>query len=103
MFAFFSSGDRFSAEQAERAGLVSRVVPAADLLNEAVKTATKIASMSKPIASLVKDAVNASYETTLNQGINFERKLFYTTFATNDQKEGMGAFVEKRKATFKDN
>jgi len=97
------TGERFSAEQAERAGLVSRVVPAADLLKEALKTADKIASMSKPIASLVKDAVNGAYETTLQQGITYERRLFYSTFATNDQKEGMGAFAEKRKAQFKDN
>lgn len=97
------TGEHFSADQAERAGLVSRVVPAAELLNEAMKTASKIASMSKPIAALVKDAVNGAYETTLSQGIIFERRLFYTTFATNDQKEGMGAFAEKRKPTFKDN
>jgi enoyl-CoA hydratase len=96
------TGDQITAERAERAGLVSRVVPAAELVNEAVKTAEKIASMSKPIASLVKDAVNASYETTLSAGILFERRLFYTTFATQDQKEGMGAFVGKTKAKFTD-
>jgi len=96
------TGEHFTADQAERAGLVSRVVPAGELLNEAVKTATKIASMSKPIAALVKDAVNASYETTLQQGVIFERRLFYATFATADQKEGMKAFVEKRKPTFTD-
>jgi len=96
------TGEQFSAEVAEKAGLVSRVVPAAQLLDEAVKTASKIASMSKPIVTLVKDAVNASYETTLEQGILFERRLFYSTFATADQKEGMSAFVEKRKAQFKD-
>jgi enoyl-CoA hydratase len=79
------TGDMLTAEAAERAGLVSRVVPAAELLNEAVKTATKIASMSKPIAALVKEAVNAAYETTLTQGVLFERRLFYATFATVSQ------------------
>ncbi len=97
------SGEHFTADQAERAGLVSRVVPASALLAESLKTADKIASMSKPIASLVKDSVNAAYETTLAQGIVFERRLFYSTFATADQKEGMGAFVGKRKPEFKDN
>lgn len=97
------TGDQFSAEVAERAGLVSRVVPAAELINEAMKTADKIASMSQPIAALVKDAVNASYETSLNAGILYERRLFYSTFATNDQKEGMGAFVAKQKPNFNNN
>jgi enoyl-CoA hydratase/carnithine racemase len=96
------TGEHFSAEVAERAGLVSRVVPAGELLQEAMKTAEKIASMSKVTASLVKDAVNSAYETTLAQGITYERRLFYSTFATSDQKEGMTAFVEKRKPQFKD-
>jgi enoyl-CoA hydratase len=89
------------AAEAERSGLVSRVVPAADLLPEALKAAEKIASMSRPLAMMVKDAVNRAYETTLAEGVRFERRLFHATFATEDQKEGMAAFVEKRQPQFK--
>jgi len=79
---------------------VSRVVPADQLLEDALATATKIASFSQPIVSLTKEAVNAAYETSLQQGVLFERRLFHSTFGTKDQKEGMAAFVEKRKPNF---
>jgi enoyl-CoA hydratase len=95
------TGRMMDAEEAERAGLVSRVVPAADLLAEAVKIAERICEMSRPIAMMVKEAVNRAYETTLSEGVRFERRLFHATFATEDQKEGMAAFIEKRKAAFK--
>ena len=87
-------------EEAERAGLVSRIVPAADLLDDAIATATTIAEMSLPIAMMAKEAVNRSYESTLAEGVRFERRLFHSTFATEDQKEGMAAFVDKRQPTF---
>ncbi len=89
------------AEEAERSGLVSRVVPAAELLNEAFKAAEKICSLSRPIVMIAKESVNRAYETTLNEGIRFERRVFHSTFGTEDQKEGMSAFAEKRKAAFK--
>jgi enoyl-CoA hydratase len=95
------TGRIMDAAEAERSGLVSRVVPAADLLPEALKAAEKIASMSRPLAMMVKDAVNRAYETTLAEGVRFERRLFHATFATEDQKEGMAAFVEKRQPQFK--
>ena len=84
-----------------RSGLVSRVVPVGELVAEAVLTAEKIASMSRPIAMMVKESVNRSYETTLAEGIRFERRLFHSTFSTEDQKEGMAAFVEKRQPQFR--
>ncbi|MBU0725562.1 MAG: enoyl-CoA hydratase [Alphaproteobacteria bacterium] len=96
------TGRMMDAEEAERAGLVSRVIPAAELLDEAMKTAERIASMSKPIAMMTKEAVNRAYETSLSEGVRVERRLFHSTFATADQKEGMAAFVEKRKPAFKD-
>lgn len=96
------TGQHYSAEEAEKAGLVARVVPADKLVAEATKTAEKIASFSKPIVAMCKEAVNASYETTLAQGVLFERRLFHSTFATADQKEGMGAFAEKRQPKFTD-
>ena len=94
------TGRTMGVEEAERSGLVSRVVPLADLLDEALKTAATIAGYSSPIVSMAKEAVNRSYETTLAEGIRFERRLFHSTFATADQKEGMAAFVEKRAAGF---
>jgi enoyl-CoA hydratase len=89
------------AEEAERCGLVSRVVPAAKLLEEAMAVAEKIASYSLPVAMLAKEAVNRAYETTLAEGVRFERRMFHATFALDDQKEGMAAFVEKRKPKFR--
>jgi enoyl-CoA hydratase len=94
------TGRLMDAEEAERSGLVSRVVPAAELMNEALKTAEAVASMSLPIAMMTKESVNRAYETTLAEGIRFERRVFHAMFATADQKEGMGAFVEKRPAKF---
>ncbi len=94
------TGRMMDAQEAERAGLVSRIVPVDDLREEAIKTAEKIADMSLPIAMLVKDSVNAAYETTMTVGVHFERRLFHSTFATEDQKEGMSAFVEKRQPAF---
>jgi enoyl-CoA hydratase len=92
---------RMKAEEAERSGLVSRVVPLADLLPEALKIGETIASMSRPVNMLVKEAVNRSYETSLAEGLRFERRMFHAVFATADQKEGMAAFAEKRKPEFK--
>jgi enoyl-CoA hydratase len=94
------TGRTMDAAEAERSGLVARVVPAAELLDDALATAEKIAGMSAPIAMLAKEAVNAAFETTLAEGIRFERRLFHSTFATADQKEGMAAFVEKRAPNF---
>jgi enoyl-CoA hydratase len=89
------------AAEAERSGLVARVVPAADLLAEAMKTAEKIAALSRPIVMMAKEAVNRAFETTLAEGIKFERRVFHATFATEDQKEGMAAFADKRPANWK--
>jgi len=89
------------AAEAERAGLVSRVVPAADLIDEALKAAQKIADQSLPVVMLAKETVNRAYETTLAEGIRFERRVFHSTFAVEDRKEGMTAFIEKRKPVFK--
>jgi enoyl-CoA hydratase len=94
------TGRLMDAEEAERAGLVSRIVPLAELVDEALKTAERIASLSRPAVMMAKEAVNRAYETTLGEGIRFERRLFHTTFATADQKEGMAAFVEKRSPAF---
>jgi len=95
------TGRMMDAAEAERCGLVSRVVPAADLLEEALKAAGKIADFSLPAVIMAKEAVNRSYETTLAEGLRFERRLFHSMFALDDQKEGMAAFVEKRKPDFK--
>ncbi len=94
------TGRTMDAAEAERSGLVSRVVPADTLLEEAIKSAEKIASQSLPIAMITKESVNRAYETTLAEGVRFERRLFHAMFATADQKEGMAAFVDKRKAVF---
>jgi enoyl-CoA hydratase len=95
------TGRMMDAEEAERAGLVARIVPAADLLAEAMKTAETIASMSLPSVMLAKEAINRAYEATLSEGILFERRAFQLSFATTDRKEGMTAFVEKRAPDFK--
>ncbi len=95
------TGRMMDADEAERSGLVSRIVPAADLMTEAMKAADTIAAMSLPAAMMTKEAVNRSYETTLAEGVKFERRVFHSMFATEDQKEGMAAFAEKRKAIFK--
>ena len=94
------TGRMMDAAEAERSGLVSRVLPADKLLEEAKTVAKKIASQSRPIAMMTKESVNASYETMLRQGVMFERRLFHSMFSTADQKEGMAAFVEKRPAKF---
>ncbi|TMJ58484.1 MAG: enoyl-CoA hydratase [Alphaproteobacteria bacterium] len=96
------TGRMMDATEAERAGLVSRVVPVAELLGEAVEVAERIANMSRPITMMVKESINRAWETTLTEGVRFERRLFHATFATEDRKEGMRAFIEKRKPTFRD-
>ena len=92
------TGRMMGAEEAERSGLVAKVVPAADLVDEAIKTAAAVASMAPLAAIATKEMVNAAFETGLAQGIVFERRLFHGLFGTQDQKEGMAAFVDKRKA-----
>jgi enoyl-CoA hydratase len=94
------TGRMMDAAEAERSGLVSRVFPTADLVNEALKIAAMIAEKSLPVAMMTKESVNRSYETTLAEGVRFERRMFHALFATADQKEGMAAFVEKRKPAF---
>jgi len=89
------------AQEAERAGLVSRVVPADKLQEEALAVAQKIASYSLPVAMMIKESINRAYETPLSEGVLFERRVFHSQFALEDQKEGMAAFIEKRKPTFK--
>jgi len=89
------------AAEAERAGLVSRVVPADKLLDEALAAAKQICEFSLPVVMAAKESVNRAYETTLNEGVLFERRVFHSLFATEDQKEGMNAFIEKRKPDFK--
>jgi enoyl-CoA hydratase len=89
------------AQEAERCGLVSRIVPVAGLIEEAVSTAQKIAELSQPIVMMAKESVNRAFESTLSEGVRFERRLFHSAFATEDQKEGMAAFVEKRKPEFR--
>jgi enoyl-CoA hydratase len=90
------TGRMMGAEEAERSGLVAKVVPAADLIDEALRTAEAIASMAPLAAIATKEMVNAAFEMPLSQGIRFERRLFHGLFGTEDQKEGMTAFVEKR-------
>jgi enoyl-CoA hydratase len=95
------TGRMMDAVEAERAGLVARVVPAASLLEEAMKAAETIAAMSLPSVLVAKEAVNRAFETTLAEGVRFERRVFHALFATEDQKEGMAAFVAKRPAKFR--
>jgi enoyl-CoA hydratase len=95
------SARMMDAAEAERAGLVSRVVPAEKLLDEALAAASAIASQSLPAVMMAKEAINRAYESPLNEGMLFERRLFHSLFATSDQKEGMSAFVEKRPAQFR--
>jgi enoyl-CoA hydratase len=90
-----------NAEEAERAGLVSRVVPDDQVVGEALAMATQIAGMSLPIVMMIKESVNRAYESPLSEGLLFERRVFHSAFATTDQKEGMAAFLEKRPAQFK--
>jgi len=94
------TGRMMDAAEAERCGLVSRVVPAGELIEEALKAAAKIADFSLPSVMMTKEAVNRAYETTLAEGLRFERRLFHSLFALDDQKEGMAAFAEKRKPNF---
>jgi enoyl-CoA hydratase len=96
------TGRQMDANEAERAGLVSRVVPAGELMPTAMKIAERIAGMSTPVVLMAKEAVNRSFETSLAEGLRFERRLFHAAFATEDQKEGMAAFAEKRQPDFKD-
>jgi enoyl-CoA hydratase len=95
------TGRMMDALEAERSGLVSRIVPVDQLVDEAMKVATTISGMSMPIVMMTKESVNRAYETTLAEGIRFERRVFQAMFATSDQKEGMAAFVAKRKPAFK--
>ena len=95
------TGRMMDAAEAERSGLVSRVVPMGELIEEALKAAAKIAEFSLPAVMMAKEAVNRSYETTLAEGLRFERRLFHSMFALEDQKEGMAAFAEKRSANFR--
>ncbi len=95
------TGRMMDAQEAERSGLVSRIVPNDQLIDEALKTAAIIADMSRPSVIVAKEAINRAYETTLSEGVRFERRTFHALFAFDDQKEGMSAFVEKRPAQFK--
>ncbi|MCJ8508944.1 enoyl-CoA hydratase [Rhizobium lemnae] len=95
------TGRMMDAAEAERCGLVSRVFPAADLVDEAVKVAVVVAGMSQPVAAMAKEAVNRAFETTLAEGLLVERRLFHSTFALEDRSEGMAAFVARRPAEFK--
>ncbi len=95
------TGRMMDAEEAERSGLVSRIVPLAELLEEAVRVAQQIAELSRPVVMMAKESVNRSYETSLAEGILFERRAFHSAFATDDPKEGMAAFIAKRKPVFK--
>ena len=95
------TGRMMSADEAERSGLVARLVEADQLMDEAMEAANTISSMSRPAVMINKESVNRAFETTLAEGIRFERRLFHSTFAIEDQKEGMAAFAEKRKADWK--
>jgi enoyl-CoA hydratase len=95
------TGRMMDADEAERSGLVARVVPAAELLDVAIKAAQKIASLPLPAVMMAKETVDRAFESTLSEGLRFERRVFHSLFATEDQKEGMAAFAEKRKPVFK--
>ncbi|RMF16875.1 MAG: enoyl-CoA hydratase [Alphaproteobacteria bacterium] len=95
------TGRQISADEALAAGLVSRVVPVDDLMDEALKIADRVASLSRPAVMMAKEAVNRAFETTLAEGLRFERRMFHSLFAFEDQKEGMHAFIEKRRPQFK--
>ena len=95
------TGRMMDAEEAERSGRVSRVVPAAEAVEEALKAADKIASLSLPAVLMAKETINRAYETTLSEGLRFERRVFHSMFALEDQKEGMAAFAQKRPASFR--
>jgi enoyl-CoA hydratase len=95
------SGRMMDAQEAEHSGLVARVVPAASLMDETMKLATAIASLSLPSVLAAKEAVNRAFETSLSEGLRFERRIFHGLFATEDQKEGMAAFIAKRPPEFK--
>jgi enoyl-CoA hydratase len=95
------TGRMMGAEEAERSGLAARVIPAAELLDEALKTATTIAEMSKSAAMMTKETIARAYESTLREGLLYERRIFHSMFATDDQKEGMAAFIEKRPPVFR--
>lgn len=95
------TGRLMAAEEAERAGLVARIVPQAELLEEALNVAAQIAAKSLPMAMMVKETVNRAFEVSLSEGVRFERRVFHAAFATEDQKEGMAAFIDKREPQFK--
>lgn len=95
------TGRQMGAEEAERAGLVSRVVPAGELIDEALKVAAQIAELAKPAAMMVKESVNRAFESSLSEGVRFERRLFQASFGTAAQTEGMAAFIEKRTPDFR--
>ena len=97
------TGRTMDAAEAERSGLVSRVVPAEELIEEAIKVAEGISKLSMPVTMLAKESVNRAFETTLQEGVRFERRVFHSLIASEDQKEGMTAFIEKRPPNFKDN
>ena len=96
------SGRMMTAEEAERSGLISRVVEDGMLMDETLKLANRIASLSLPAVMMIKECINRAFESSLSEGLSFERRLFHAAFATQDQKEGMTAFLEKREATFQD-
>ncbi len=94
------TGRIMEAEEAERAGLVSRIVPVETLVDDAIETAEKIAKLSLPVVMMAKESVDKAFETTLAEGVMFERRVFHSTFALEDRKEGMSAFAEKRSPNF---